>query len=196
MLQRFPRASISIILRRPTLASPQRISYFSVRWTGGPTSTASAGSSADILPLIRRAAPECSLTVVGRRSPRRKSCGWPKPTPASTSPARCRTCARTCGNRLCPSFRYASAEARASKSTKPWPPGSRWFPPPSGAEGLDVRDGENIALADSPGHSPSAAWLCSATAEARRKQAQAAWEMVSACYSWEVVARKFEALLL
>jgi len=65
-----------------------------------------------------------------------------------------------------------------------------------GAEGLDVRDGENIALADSPEAFAERCLALLGAAEVRRKQAQAAWEMVSACYSWEVVARKFEQLLI
>jgi glycosyltransferase involved in cell wall biosynthesis len=65
----------------------------------------------------------------------------------------------------------------------------------TGAEGLDVRDGENIALADSPQAFAERCLALLRCADARRKQSQAAWEMVSACYSWEVVARKFELLL-
>jgi glycosyltransferase involved in cell wall biosynthesis len=64
-----------------------------------------------------------------------------------------------------------------------------------GAEGLDVRDGENIALADSAEAFVDRCLALLECAEARRKQSQAAWEMVSACYSWEAVARKFEQFL-
>jgi polysaccharide biosynthesis protein PslH len=64
-----------------------------------------------------------------------------------------------------------------------------------GAEGLDVRDGENIALADSLAAFAERCVALLKDADARRKQSQAALEMVSACYSWEVVARKFERLL-
>ena len=64
-----------------------------------------------------------------------------------------------------------------------------------GAEGLDVLDGENIALADSPQDFAERCLALLEDGEARRKQAQTAWEIVSACYSWDVAARKFEELL-
>jgi glycosyltransferase involved in cell wall biosynthesis len=64
-----------------------------------------------------------------------------------------------------------------------------------GAEGLDVCDGENIAIADSPEAFAERCLALLSDGEARRKQCQAAWEMVSACYSWEVISRKFEQLL-
>jgi glycosyltransferase involved in cell wall biosynthesis len=65
-----------------------------------------------------------------------------------------------------------------------------------GAEGLDVRDGENILIADS---APDFADRCLALlddAGARARLTNAAWEMIAACYSWEVVARRFEELLI
>jgi glycosyltransferase involved in cell wall biosynthesis len=64
-----------------------------------------------------------------------------------------------------------------------------------GAEGLDIRDGENITIADS---APEFAQACLALVDdagARGRMAATAWEMIAACYSWEVVARKFEQLL-
>jgi len=64
-----------------------------------------------------------------------------------------------------------------------------------GAEGLDVRDGENIQIANSAEAFAERCIALLSAAKARRKQSQAAWEMVSACYSWEVVSRKFEQLL-
>jgi glycosyltransferase involved in cell wall biosynthesis len=64
-----------------------------------------------------------------------------------------------------------------------------------GAEGLDVCDGENIQIADSPEAFAERCLALLNAPEARRKQAQAAGEMVSACYSWEVISRRFEQLL-
>ena len=64
-----------------------------------------------------------------------------------------------------------------------------------GAEGLDIRDGENIAIADSP---PDFAQACLALLndrDARRRMAANALETVSTCYSWQVVASHFERLL-
>jgi glycosyltransferase involved in cell wall biosynthesis len=64
-----------------------------------------------------------------------------------------------------------------------------------GAEGLDVRDGENIAIADSPPQFAEACLALLGDSGARRRMAANAWEMVAACYSWEVVSRQFEKLL-
>jgi polysaccharide biosynthesis protein PslH len=64
-----------------------------------------------------------------------------------------------------------------------------------GAEGLDVHGGETIALADSPEEFADACVALLDDAGARRRMAANAWEMVAACYSWEVVSRKFEQLL-
>ena len=64
-----------------------------------------------------------------------------------------------------------------------------------GAEGLDIRDGETIAIADSPRQFADACLVLLDDAGLRCRITRAAWEMVSACYSWEVVTRKFEQLL-
>jgi glycosyltransferase involved in cell wall biosynthesis len=65
-----------------------------------------------------------------------------------------------------------------------------------GAEGLDIRDDENIAVADSAGDFADRCVALLDDSDARRRVAQSAWEMVSACYSWEVVSRRFEQLLV
>ena len=64
-----------------------------------------------------------------------------------------------------------------------------------GAEGLDIRDGENIAIADSPERFRRALPGIAGRSGCPPRMAANAWEMVAACYSWEVVARKFEKLL-
>jgi polysaccharide biosynthesis protein PslH len=64
-----------------------------------------------------------------------------------------------------------------------------------GAEGLDISDGENIAIADSPQQFAERCVALLGDSGARRRKAENAWEMVAACYSWEVVSRKFERLL-
>jgi glycosyltransferase involved in cell wall biosynthesis len=64
-----------------------------------------------------------------------------------------------------------------------------------GAEGLDILDGENIAIADAP---DDLARRCLALLDdktARCRMAATAGEMVATRYSWEVVSQKFEKLL-
>jgi glycosyltransferase involved in cell wall biosynthesis len=65
-----------------------------------------------------------------------------------------------------------------------------------GAEGLDVADGETIAIADSPG---AFALRCLELVEdeaARQKMRSQAMELVTSRYSWQQVARRFEQLLV
>jgi len=148
----------------------------------------------EVLPLIRRQRPRCSLAVVGRRPtseilrldqadtrihvtgtvPDVRSYLWK--SAVSIVPLR-----------IGGGTRLKVYEAMAAK-----------IPVVStsvGAEGLDVCDGENIALADSAESFAERCLALLSDSDARRRQSQAAWEMVSACYSWEVVARKFELLL-
>ena len=64
-----------------------------------------------------------------------------------------------------------------------------------GAEGLDIRDGENIRdRRFARGFRRALPGIARRLRTPRRAWPRAAWEMVSACYSWEVVARKFEQL--
>jgi polysaccharide biosynthesis protein PslH len=151
--------------------------------------------ASDILPLIRRRRPECSLTIAGRlptpeilrlaeSDPRIHVTG----TVPDVRPYLWKSAVSIVPLRVGGGTRLKIYEAMAARI----PVVSTTI----GAEGLDVRDGENIALADSPeAFAERCLGLLGDDAEARRKQAQAAWEMVSACYSWEVAARKFEQVL-
>ena len=148
----------------------------------------------DILPLIRRRRPECSLTIVGRNptaeilrlaevDPRIRVTG----TVPDVRPYLRESAVSIVPLRIGGGTRLKIYEAMAAKVPV--------ISTTIGAEGLDVRDGENIALADSPDAFADRCLALLGCAEARRKQSQTAWEMVSACYSWEAVARKFELLL-
>jgi glycosyltransferase involved in cell wall biosynthesis len=148
----------------------------------------------DILPLIRRRLPECSLTVVGRNPTaeilRLAQSGTRihvTGTVTDVRPYLWESAVSIVPLRIGGGTRLKIYEAMAAKV----PVVSTTV----GAEGLDVRDGENIALADSPAAFAERCVALLDDPEARRRQSQTAWEMVSACYSWEVVARKFEHLL-
>jgi glycosyltransferase involved in cell wall biosynthesis len=65
-----------------------------------------------------------------------------------------------------------------------------------GAEGLDVRHGEDIFLADSARDFAECCLTLLADPDERVRLAATAREKVATCYSWDVVARKFEALLV
>ena len=64
-----------------------------------------------------------------------------------------------------------------------------------GAEGLSVNPPHDIRLADSPQDFASCCLELLASSELRAHQARAAWEMVNANFSWEHVARCFEAVM-
>jgi polysaccharide biosynthesis protein PslH len=150
--------------------------------------------AAEVLPLIRRRRPDCSLAVVGRRptaeirqlverDPRIHVTG----TVDDVRPYLWESAVSIVPLRVGGGTRLKIYEAMAARI----PVVSTTI----GAEGLDVRDGENIAIADSAASFAERCLDLLDNADARRTQCQAAWEMVSACYSWDVAARKFEQLL-
>jgi polysaccharide biosynthesis protein PslH len=141
-----------------------------------------------VLPLIRAHFPDVSLLVVGRRGlSGRDSRIHVTGTVEDVRPYLWKSAVSIVPLRIGGGTRLKIYEAMAAK-----------IPVVStsvGAEGLDVRDGENIQIANSPEAFAERCIALLSAEEARRKQSQAAWEMVSACYSWDVVSRKFEQLL-
>ncbi len=154
-----------------------------IRWFAG-----------EVLPLIRRRRPDCSLAVVGRRPSaeiqrlaERDPCIHVTGTVDDVRPYLWESAVSIVPLRVGGGTRLKIYEAMAARIPV--------VSTPVGAEGLDVRDGENIAIADAPAAFAERCLDLLDDADARRIQCQAAWEMVSACYSWEVAARKFEQLL-
>lgn len=150
--------------------------------------------AADILPLIRRKRPECSLTVVGRnptseilRLAEADARIHVTGTVDDVRPYLWDSFVSVVPLRIGGGTRLKIYEAMAAKVAL--------VSTTLGAEGLDVRDAENIAIADSPAAFAERCVALLECAETRRKQARRAWEMVSACYSWEAVSRKLELLL-
>jgi glycosyltransferase involved in cell wall biosynthesis len=147
-----------------------------------------------ILPLIRQRRPDCSITIVGRDPPHdilRLAQDNPRVritgTVPDVRPYLWESAVAIVPLRMGGGTRLKIYEAMAARIPV--------ISTAVGAEGLDVRDGQNIAIANSPDDFADRCIALLEDSEARRKQAQAAWEMVSACYSWETVARKFEQLL-
>jgi glycosyltransferase involved in cell wall biosynthesis len=64
-----------------------------------------------------------------------------------------------------------------------------------GAEGLDVCNGGNIFIADSPAGFADHCLALLEDENRRRRMVDTAFETISSRYSWDVVSRKFEALL-
>ena len=94
-----------------------------------------------------------------------------------------------------PSSRFASEAERDSKSTNPWPPPSRWFPPPSAQKGLEVNHGQDIVLAGQPDHFADACLALLDDADRRRRIAEAGRRLVVERFSWDRVADCFEQIL-
>jgi glycosyltransferase involved in cell wall biosynthesis len=149
---------------------------------------------ANVLPLIRRRRPDCSLAIVGRQPSAdvRKSAESDgrihvTGTVDDVRPHLWESAVSIVPLRIGGGTRLKIYEAMAAK-----------IPVVStsvGAEGLDIRNGENIAIADSPQEFAARCLALLDDSCARRRMAANAWEMVAACYSWEVVSRKFEQLL-
>jgi glycosyltransferase involved in cell wall biosynthesis len=64
-----------------------------------------------------------------------------------------------------------------------------------GAEGLPVKDGKDIAIADSPELFARCCLNLLADADLRRQRAKEGWDLVSSRFSWEAVSREFESAL-
>jgi polysaccharide biosynthesis protein PslH len=149
---------------------------------------------ANVLPLIHARRPDCSLAVVGRRPTAevRRLAGTHKHihvtgTVDDVRPYLWQSRVSIVPLRIGGGTRLKIYEAMAAR-----------IPVVStsvGAEGLDISDGENIAIADSPQQFAERCVALLGDSGARRRMAENAWEMVAACYSWEVVSRKFERLL-
>lgn len=148
----------------------------------------------EVLPMIHRRRSNCTVAIVGRnpsaellklaeRDPRIRVTG----TVDDVRPYLWESAVAIVPLRIGGGTRLKIYEAMAAKLPV--------VSTPVGAEGLNVRDGENIAIA----HSAVAfAERCVALlddASTRQRMSRNAWEMVAACYSWEVVSRQFEQLL-
>jgi glycosyltransferase involved in cell wall biosynthesis len=148
----------------------------------------------EVLPLIRKQRPDYSLAIVGRRPPAgirrladRNVRIHVTGTVPDIRPYLWGSAVAIVPLRIGGGTRLKIYEAMAAR-----------IPVVSttvGAEGLDVRNGENILIADSARDFADACVALLEDATARRRLAFAAWEMIAACYSWEVVSRKFEELL-
>ena len=148
----------------------------------------------EILPLIRERKPGCTLDIVGR-SPepaiRKLAEGDPRIVVHGTVPdvrpylwnAKVSIVPLRIGGGTRLKIYEAMAAKVATVSTT------------IGAEGLDVRSGENILIADSPeAFAAGCLDLLERPAE-RGRLANAAWEMVNTNFSWGRVASEFERLL-
>lgn len=148
----------------------------------------------EVLPLIRRSRPECTLAIVGR-----------KPEPALLALTRHDSRIRVTGTvddvrpylwgsavsivplRIGGGTRLKIYEAIAART----PVVSTRI----GAEGLDVTSPEQILLADTPEDFANACLSLLADPEEGHRLAAAAHEFVSARFSWDAVSSRFESVI-
>ena len=148
----------------------------------------------EVLPLIRRRRPDCTLAIAGRL-----------PSAEVTRLAQSDTRIKVTGTipdvrpwlfgslvsivplRVGGGTRLKIYEAMAAKA----PVVSTAI----GAEGLDVTDGENIYIADSPELFAERCLALLDSAAERERLSAAAWNLVASKYSWDVVTRSMERLL-
>jgi polysaccharide biosynthesis protein PslH len=150
--------------------------------------------AAEVLPLLRRRHPECTIALVGR-----------KPSPALSALASKDPRLQVTGT--VPDVRPWLHGAKVSivplrvgggtrlKIYEAMAAGVPVVSTTIGAEGLDVNDGETIRLADSPDSFAEACAELLADEQARRRMAAAAHAMVAERYSWEAVTDVFERYL-
>jgi glycosyltransferase involved in cell wall biosynthesis len=148
----------------------------------------------EVLPLIRRKRPDCSVAIVGRTPP-------PKinelavqdkyiqvtGTVPDIRPYLWGSAVSIVPLRIGGGTRLKIYEAMAAK-----------IPVVSttvGAEGLTVNPPDDIRIGDTPEEFAAQCLDLLADAEARRRVATAAWEMVNANFSWDHVSRCFERVM-
>jgi glycosyltransferase involved in cell wall biosynthesis len=148
----------------------------------------------EILPLIRQARPETTLTIVGRTPP-------PKIAQLATADPRIQVTGTVPDIRP---YLWSSAVAivplRIGGGTrlKIYEAMAAQIPVVSttiGAEGLSVNPPQDIRLADTPAHFAAQCLELLTTPELRIRLAQAAAAMVASHFSWEQVARAFEKVM-
>jgi glycosyltransferase involved in cell wall biosynthesis len=148
----------------------------------------------EILPLIRRRRPECSVTIVGRRPPaslhRRAAADSQLRITGTVDDVR--PYLWSGGVSIVPlrvggGTRLKIYESMAART----PVVSTSI----GAEGLGIHPPEDIRLADTPAEFAEACLELLADNGARARMSQAAWELVSSNYSWERVSLDFERIL-
>ena len=148
----------------------------------------------EILPLIRRRRPECSVTIVGRRPPAsllRRAAGDSKVRITGlvedVRPYLWSAAVSIVPIRIGGGTRLKIYESMAART----PVVSTSI----GAEGLEINPPENIRLGDTPAAFADACLDLLADDAERARMAQAAWDLVASNYSWKRVTLDFERIL-
>jgi polysaccharide biosynthesis protein PslH len=149
----------------------------------------------EILPLIRRHRPGCSLAIVGRTPPpsitelaERDPHIYVTGTVPDIRPYLWNSTVSIVPLRIGGGTRLKIYEAMAARI----PVVSTTI----GAEGLTIHPPDDIRIADTPQEYADRCLELLSSSEEREQVATAAWEVVNANFSWERVSRCFEEILL
>jgi len=148
-----------------------------------------------VLPLIRKTRPDCSLVVAGRdptpeimalatADPRIKVTG----TVPDVRPYLWGSTVSIVPLRIGGGTRLKIYESMAAKTAV--------VSTTTGAEGLVIDPPRTIRIADSPEDFAAQCLELLGNEDARNQQVEAAWQMVASRFSWDVIARQFEEILL
>jgi glycosyltransferase involved in cell wall biosynthesis len=148
----------------------------------------------EVLPLIRRRLPKCSVTIAGRR-----------PSASIRSLAEADPLIRVTGtvDDIRPylwSAKVSIVPIRIGSGTRlkiyeAMAAGAPVVSTTIGAEGLEISSPENIRIADTPEDFANACIELLENRAERDRQADAALRLVREKFSWEVVAQRFEEIL-
>jgi glycosyltransferase involved in cell wall biosynthesis len=148
----------------------------------------------EILPLIRKERPNCRVIIAGRRPSaaveelaKRDSGIIVTGTVPDIRPYLWGSTVSIVPLRIAGGTRLKIFEAMAAR-----------LPVVStsiGAEGLPLKNGKHIAIADSPEHFARCCLDLLANADLRQQRAEEAWQLVSKQFSWNAVTREFESAL-
>lgn len=181
--------------RRPPEVEPKADLVFvgSMDWM--PNIDGAVWFVSEVLPLIRKRAPECTLAIAGRR-------------PTAQLQELARRDPRITVTGTIPDVRPWVWGAKAAivplrvgggtriKIYEAMAAGTPVVSTSIGAEGLDVRNGETILLADDAAAFADACVTLLSDPERGRCVSSAAHELVATRYSWDAVAAAFEDLLI
>jgi glycosyltransferase involved in cell wall biosynthesis len=177
---------------RPTAAGADLVFVGSMDWL--PNVDGVLYFAREVLPLIRRKRPGCTLAIVGRTPPAnvselaaQDSCIQVTGTVPDIRPYLWGSAVSIVPLRIGGGTRLKIYEAMAAK-----------IPVVSttvGAEGLTVNPPADIRIGDTPRDFADCCLELLGSAEERTRVSGAAWEMVNASFSWDHVSRCFERVM-
>ncbi len=174
-----------------TTASADLVFVGSMDWR--PNHDGVGWFASEILPLIRKQRPECTVEIVGRNpTPEIKALADGKfrvsGTVPDVRPYLWGSKISIVPLRIGGGTRLKIYESMAAKTPV--------ISTSVGAEGLAYRDGTDIRIADTPQAFADACVQLLDDDAQRTAIAEAAWQMVASRFSWEQVSREFEELML